>query len=509
MPAVRGDTVNWSYLRRDVFLSRFVLPGILLATLTAQAGSPERGQLDASPTLFAVMAAINAAGYDADISSPNNSPLRAAIRKEISGKNIPSLAKLKEFYAAHRQSNSTADLSQYISFALSVDGPPTFALKARGVDTPPDVVPLEGLSPLLTAFYSEAGVEDLWNRSQAACEQAIELYHEAVANAVLQVNGYLRNETSGMRGRRFQIYIDLLGAPNQIQTRSYANDYYVVITPSAEPRIFDVRHAYLHYLLDPLSTRHSEVVMRKRGLSDHAQRAQALDESFKSDYLLLTTESLIKAVESRLDRKPATINQAMLEGYILTAYFAEALPLYEKQEQAMRFYYPDMIKAIDLKREDARISQIEFVAQAHVRQAKVAPKEAPPEPQGAYKTLAQAEQLYHDRNLEPARQLFLKALEETGEQPLHAKAYYGLARIAALEKNPEQAERLFQKTLESQPEAQVRAWTLVYLGRLSDAAGDRQQATKHYQDALAVEGASPEAHDAAEKGVQRSFQKSN
>ena len=44
--------------------------------------------------------------------------------------------------------------------------------------------------------------------------------------------------------------------------------------------------------------------MRKRGLSDHAQRAQALDESFKSDYLLLATESLIKAVESRLAADP-------------------------------------------------------------------------------------------------------------------------------------------------------------------------------------------------------------
>ena len=53
------------------------------------------------------------------------------------------------------------------------------------------------------------------------------------------------------RPTRFQIYIDLLGAPNQIQTRSYGSNYYVVVTPSAEPRIRDVRHAYLHYLLDP------------------------------------------------------------------------------------------------------------------------------------------------------------------------------------------------------------------------------------------------------------------
>ena len=37
---------------------------------------------------------------------------------------------------------------------------------------------------------------------------------------------------------------------------------------------------------------------------DHAMRAQALSDAYKEDYLLLVTESLIKAVESRLDKKP-------------------------------------------------------------------------------------------------------------------------------------------------------------------------------------------------------------
>ena len=43
----------------------------------------------------------------------------------------------------------------------------------------------------------------------------------------------MRNPTSGYLGRRFQIYVDLLGAPNQVQMRSYADDYFVVVTPPA------------------------------------------------------------------------------------------------------------------------------------------------------------------------------------------------------------------------------------------------------------------------------------
>lgn len=473
----------------------------------AHAATPERGQLDASPTLFAVMAAINAAGYDTDVSSPNNSPLRDTIRKELASRNIPSLPALKSFYLEHRKSDPTANLNQYISFALSVNAPPDFDRKGREVDMPPDAAALNGFGPLLERFYNEAGIENLWNESQPAFEEAIARYHEPVSDAVLLVNSFLRNETSGASGAFFQIFIDLLGAPNQIQTRNYGRSYYVVITPSAEPRIHDVRHAYLHYLLDPYATRHEELVMRSRGLSDHAQRAPALDSSFKSDYPMLVTESLIKAIEARLDKQPALVQEAMVEGYILTAYFAEQLPAYLKQEQAMRFYYPEMLTAIDLKREDKRLAQIEFIEQAPVRQAKVIEPPRPPEPKGASKTLAHAEQFYTDRNLGAARELFLKALEETGDRALHAKAYYGLGRIAAREKNPELAERLFEKTLEAGPEPQVKAWTLVFLARLSDAAGERKQAVRRYREALAVEGASPAAHAAAEDGVQRSFEK--
>ena len=173
----------------------------------------------------------------------------------------------------------------------------------------------------------------------------------------------------------------------------------------------------------------------------------------------------------------------------------------------MRFYYPQMFQTMNVKREDERLGQIEFAEHAPVRTAKVVEPPRPPEPKGVQKTLAQAEHFYTSRDLEGARELFLKALEQTDQKPLHAQAYYGLARIAALERNPEMAERLFEKTLELNPEPQVRAWTLVYLARLEDAAGERAKAVERYQEALAVAGASPAAHEAAENGVKQSFEK--
>ncbi len=478
-----------------------------MLAVAVRAAAPEQGQLDASPNLFAVMAAINAAGYDSDLASPSNNPLRETVRKEIAARAISSLPALRDFYRQHRQSDPTADLSQYISWALSVKGPPAWDWKGRSADAPPDAAALDGLAPLMSKFYEEADIEQLWKEAQPAFDREIERYHDGVADAVLQVNGFLRNETSGATSHWFQVYLCLLAAPNQIQTRSYGRNYFVVVTPAAEPRYKDIRHAYLHYLLDPLATRHQELVMRTRGLADHAQRAPALDERFKSDYLLLVTESLIKAIEARLDRNPSLVNDAMKQGYVLTAFFAEELPVYLKQEQSMHFYFPQLINAVDLKREDARLAGVEFAAQPPVRAVKAGHPPAAPEPKGALRTLAQAEAMYTDRDLEGARQLYLKVLEQTPDQAMHATAYYGLARIAALEKNPELAEQLFQKTLESKPDAQVKAWSLVYLGRLEDAAGQREAATQRYKEALAVEGASQAAHDAAQQGVERSFAK--
>src|ERR1039457_2480628 len=136
----RASTLNWVF-RRRISLHRLALPAILAIALSARATPAEQGQLDASQTLFTVMAAINAAGYDAGLASPNNNPLRAAIRASLAKRNIPSVAALKVFFEQHHRTNDTAELSQYISFALTAGGPPDFAVKTREVDIPPDVTP--------------------------------------------------------------------------------------------------------------------------------------------------------------------------------------------------------------------------------------------------------------------------------------------------------------------------------------------------------------------------------
>jgi tetratricopeptide (TPR) repeat protein len=467
-------------------------------------------QLDGSETLFTVLAAINAAGYDAELDSPSTPAIRKQVREALAAKHLDSVDALKKFVEAHHQANSDAELSQYISFALTVKGAPDFEYRVPPAEIPLDVRSLEGLNPLIASFYREANIEELWKRSQTAYSHMIAAYHSGVAKALLEANAYLRNPTSGLRGRRFQIYVDLLGAPNQIQTRSYKDDYFVVVTPTAEPQIDEIRHAYLHYLLDPLALRHFELLSRLKALADFAAPAPALDDAYKDDFVLFATESLIKAVESRLahgaQNRQAAVDQALREGFVLTPGLADGLAAYEKQEQALRFYFPDLIGQIDLAREDKRLEHVQFASAPSVKKIKHSP---PPEPvlTGAAKSLEEAEDLYSKRQLEPARQRYLRALEQAGDNTVHAKAYYGLARIAALQKDPDLAEKLFQKTLELSPDKETMSWAYVYLGRLADAAGERDQAEKNYRAVLAIEGVPASAKSAAEKGLSQPFHK--
>jgi len=483
---------------------------LVLVTVLRVAGAESKGQLDSSQTLFTVLAAINAAGYDTDVASPANSLLRAMIRKELAAKKLPVLSDLKYFVSKHKKKDSAADLGQYISFALSINGAPKFDYKFRKADLPPDVDSMEGLPELIAQFYEQANIEELWKKAEPFYDQVIERYHEPVSQAVLEVNAYLRNVTSGYFGRRFQIYVDLMGAPNQIQVRGYGDDYYIVVTPSPEPQIQDIRSAYLGYLIEPSAIKYSDLIMKNRGLTDYAQSAPALAEAYKSDFLLLTTRSLIKAIESRMSRsgnRQEMVNRALLDGFVLAPHFAEQLALYEKQDQSLRIYFPELINSIDLKREEQRLEKVTFSSEGSVRRAKVAQAPAPPELSGTEKALDEAENLYRDRDLVKAKQAYSRLLQQADEKSLHASSYYGLARIAILEKDPELAERLFQKALELAPQPQVRVWVEVYLARLSDAAGDRPEAVSHYKRALAVEGGSAAAREAAEKGLQQSFQK--
>ena len=493
-------------------LSRILVYLVTIAALTPGAallGAAEQGQLDSDITLFTVLAAVNVGGYDAGLDSPSGSPVRLAMRRDLKTYQGSRLEQLRNFYAQHKVSDPVQDLAQYISFALQCSGPPEFKFRMVATEISPDVQPLAGFSGILADFFREAEIDKLYAKYQPEFEKEIERYHEPVTQAVWEANGYLRVPTSGYLGRRFQIYIDLLSAPNSPSVRGYGPNVYVILHPSRDLRTREVRHAYLHYLLDPYSSKYAAILEEKKQLASLAMYAPALDDSYKTDFALLVTESLIKAVEARTRRaseqqKQSDVDQAVREGFILTAHFYEQLARYEAQEQGIRLYYPELLNAIDLKKEDRRLRRVNFAERPPDRKpASDIARLAPPPLTGLAKTLDDAEQSLSRRELDQARVLFLQAQQESDNKD--ARALYGLARLAALEKDPERAKELFRQALDASPDAHVRGMSHIYLGRIEDLFGNREQAVEHYKEALAAGDPAQGTREAAEKGLKESF----
>jgi predicted negative regulator of RcsB-dependent stress response len=482
-----------------------VLSGVLFVPVSGQAAGTGENEFGVSPTLFATLAAINAAGYDDGMNSPLNEryKVRAEVRKYLAGRDIPSLSEVKAFYKEHKKPTPAADLGQYISFALLAGDPPKFLLPT--IPLPPDVEPLRPFSEIMERFYKEADLHSLWVRTQPAYNTAMAEYQEPVINTLFEANGYLRNP-SGEVGRRFQVYLDLLGAPDQVQVRSYRSDFYVVITPASVPEVDEIRDAYLAYVLDPLTFKYAEAIKQKKDLQKIAQEAPALDLAYKDDFSLLVTKCLIKAIDSRLmhegaAKREAWINQSMREGYILTAGFAEQLLLYERQPDAFRMYYPTVVSQIDVKKEEKRLKNVQFVESASSKI--IAPPSKMEMPAGQA-TLEAAEGAVEQRDVETARKLFKKVFEETSDKPLHGRAYYGLALIDLQEKQWDQAVDLFERAATDYPKSSYAAWSHYYLGQLQLKAGNPEKATAEFNQALATEGITAKAREAVEKALQTS-----
>lgn len=483
---------------------------ILIITLPRHgaAQQPSRGEggengFSTSVTMFTTLAAINAAGYDAGMDSPLNQhyKIRSEVRDILAKEKIACLSELRAFYKDHKKPTDAGDLSQYISFALVAGDAPNFELPTGQV--PPDVEPLRGLSQILADFYQQANIADLWRRAQPAYNAAISEYQDQVINTLFEANGYLRNP-SGYLGRRFQIFLDLMAAPDQIQVRSYRDDYFVVITPTTAPPIDQIRDAYLGFMMDPLTFKYSEVIKQKKPLQKYAEDAPALDLAYKDDFSLLLNKCLVKAIDSRLmhqgpEKRQAYINEALREGFILTAAFADLLPAYEKQQDAFRIYYPDLVNAIDIRKEEKRLKTVQF-AESMPQKIIAPPAKIQLDP--ADESLETAQGLLDQNDVENARKMFKKVFEQTPDKAKQGRAYYGLAVIDLQEKHWDEAVDLFQRTVDSNTNRSIVAWAHYYLGQLALKAGDPEKATTHFKQTLANQEASSKAREAAEKALQ-------
>jgi tetratricopeptide (TPR) repeat protein len=477
--------------------------------LCAAAQQTQKVTLETSETLFSVMAALNACGYNQELSS---SPVvRARIRAELAraAEASPQAAAARDqvcrFYSDHHQADSARDLAQYVSLALNLGEPPQFATLISEADLPPDATYVRGFVPLLQTYYQHAKLHAIWQAHQPEYEQMVAQFHDPVSKMILATEIYLKLPISGYVGRKFTVFLEPLAAPGQVNARNYGSDYFMVVSPeNGSLRMGDIRHVYLHYVLDPFALKRANAMKRLEPLLATVQQAP-MDDSYKQDVSLLVTESLIRAIEARTlrDNKATEaqrreyVEAAVEEGFVLTQHFYEQLVEFEKTPQSLRNAYPDFLYNIDLDREKKRARKVSFRRQAApelVRKATV--KLADP--------LELAEERLGSGDLAGARQLADAALADPQQD--HARALFILARAATLGRDMQGARTYFERTLEVAREPRLVAWSHIYLARILDLQENREEALKHYRAALAAGDDKPDTKTAAERGLQQPYE---
>jgi tetratricopeptide (TPR) repeat protein len=479
---------------------------VLLAAPSAHAQQQEGNViLESSEQVFCVMAALNTGGYDTGLGVATGDNTREEAREYLDQAHAPVAKRLEDFYSEHRVAGDPgADLGQYVSLALLLGPPPDFKLAVPQADLPPDAKNVSGLVPLLKTFYVQAKLHELWSRLQARYQAAELRYSAAVRQAIFMTDVYFRFPAGGYLGRTCRIDLDLLGAPDQAQARVYGLDYYLVVTASRQSQMDEIRHQYLHFLLDPLAAKYAQEINEKARLRGMAYRAPALATSFKEDFPLLITECLIRAAELRLDKRPPaqaekSLQEMTASGLILVRYFYEALAVFEKQEASMSVYYSQMVHAIDPVEEEKRLAKVTF-----------APAATPPTPAAvpAAKTeeerlLDQGDNLFYRGQYRDAKLAYQEVLEKTN--PKSERALFGLAVVASNMRKPDLAEEYFQKTLETARDLRLVTWSHIYLGRLYDLRGKRNDALAQYRAASLTAAAYPMAWRAVQAGEAQQF----
>jgi tetratricopeptide (TPR) repeat protein len=517
-----------------------ILLGTVVTPSTRGQASQEGAQtgvsVEASQEIFSVMCALDAAGFAADESTLAEMPSRLALRGELLKVQGPASDALRQFYRDYQLADPGETLSRYITFALVVGPPPHFQFLLTHETLPPDALAIEGFQEILENFYHEAHLDLRWNAVEPEYNRAVDRYQAPVRRVVMVANGYLREIYRPRYAHSFTVYVEPL-VGNRTNFRNNGDHYAIVVGGGPQFPDADVRHAYLHFMLDPLPLKYRDAVMRKRGLLNVAAKAPRLPTEYKNDFMAYADECLIKAVELRIRHLKPEAEEAVLAeddqtGFIMVRPLVAQLQKFEKAEPAMSYYFPDLIDGINVETETKRLANFQFaplqnaapqIAAAGGVRGGLQPGQ-PADPQAELESsLAQGDHEIALQDGVAAGKTFERVL---AKYPDNARANFGLAVASLLNHDADRAQQLFEKLVSdastvktsdggtkdaassAQPatapaavDSSIVAWSHVYLGRLHDFAEEREQAVSEYRAALAINGAPEAARVAAQRGI--------
>lgn len=497
--------------------------------------------LVSSESVFFMASALNACGYEEGVD--DGAPVRKRVRDEINANLAKSEAaraardKMCLYIAQHRMTGTEKDVGQYISLALYLTAPPELETSVELAEMPPDSTQVVEVVPLLKAFATAVDLHGTWLTSHHYYDDEIAKLHDPLSKMIFGTNLYLKMPAATYDGRRFVVVIEPMLSPKMVNARIYGADYVVVLSPfnDGNIRMNDVRHTYLHYMIEPLLLTRTNAIDRAQPILKEIREAP-LDFRYRSDTVLLTIECLIKAIEARtmdtgianykipagverselpryqrerqaVEQKQegvrvTTVHHDMTQGYVLTQYFYEQLIQFEKDPASLKDSIGEMVYSMDVDQQVHRARQTEFDQQAD---QDILARSKPRKLEGL--DLAEARLAAGDIGTASAMARQALTIHDDTIQAVadNARANFILARAAILTGHADEAINRFQTTLATTKEPRLLAWSHIYLGRMLDLQCKRDQALAEYKMALENRDGEQDTRLAAERGVKAAY----
>ncbi|HEX8351814.1 MAG TPA: hypothetical protein VF611_02740 [Pyrinomonadaceae bacterium] len=465
--------------------------------------------------LIALMSALDAAGWDPTPSGERPSVFRELVRKDQAGLDPALRRRMQDFYTrnALKGAGVTAaeQAARYVSLAYTLGPPPAFDAPARSDDLPGGVLDVLDFVPLLREFYRQSGLDarlpDYVSMHRAAGDRLRAptldmargvlaylntrpetLINERVTvpDPAAQASKKKKDERKVSvvreRERHFRVVPDLLAAPGATNFRAVGDDYYAIVPADTDPRLSEMRRAYVQFIVDPLVARFSREVAARRAeikqLLDAEQARKGRD--FGPDVFLVVARSLVAAADVRMDEtarlralqletsrrlqaaadqaskdaalkdsrerqaafadaSAAELAEAYERGAVLSFHFAEQLRGVEGGGFDVANFIPDMVAAFDLARELKRPAEYaDAVARVRESRRLAAEARAKGQPEGPpadarraalLKSLGDVGELLRVRNYGEAESRLAALKGEYREEPL---VYFTMGQAASL-----------------------------------------------------------------------------
>jgi hypothetical protein len=301
--------------------------------------------------IFALMAFLNAAGYDKEAASQQMHPVRVRVRELVENNLAKSPKKLQAYRKYYREKDVA--IFHYLDFALSLsaDYPFRRIRPDSELSYPHTARKLNDLPETLNDFWITAELDKVWSEVKPDYIAEIKKYDfDRMKRKLSFIWEYLKM-------KRSDTYI-LVNIPNLLDTHyqaiaaRYENYYYSVESPGSHAYDLNI-HEYLHSIINSLVRTNYDKYKTQLQSYYKAGKDKPLAQTYQ-DPVVFTYECLVRALDLRLrvrlddvpsvqKRAEAMVADVTSKGLTLTQPFYHLLIEYEKSGQRFDEFLPSML----------------------------------------------------------------------------------------------------------------------------------------------------------------------